>query len=278
MSDQNSEVQGQPVTEGQQTQTPPGQPAEVGQPAPVTPSPAPVGVAPRLVDSVAPRYLTQDELVAALEKQQRQTQSLVDKASYNLRRELYGELATTDGILQDPEIQAYFGDDAPEVMARQRSKKIAQYFGKEPTPPVESEQPPALTPEQQAQQIQQQSIMDTTSRLTGINPGDQDYVDPGRANNADEWIALMQEAYRRRSNPPKVPQQPQQQPNVPQPVTPPVAAPSPVATSAPVTLGTGGVPREATPLELSRAHGIAVRSGNREEAARLEKALKALQG
>jgi len=266
MSEQ-TEMQEAPVTEGQQTQAPSEtQPVEAEQPVPVAPFPVPVEVAPQPTEPVAPQYLTRDELTAALEQRDRQFQSRIDKAEYRTKKEVQDRLKFADQILQREDVSDYFGDDAAQVRRSVGGDLVADYFRQEQPEPQEPAAP-ALSPDQAQQQIRAQSIMETVSRFTGINPGDQDYVDPNTTQSAEQWTDLMKAAAQRRSN------SRQPQPTTPPPAPAPPPAEPPEVRSAPVTMGTGEAPRKMTPAELSHAHRKAVKSGDRAEAARLGKAI-----
>ena len=262
MSDVTNETQEQPVTGGQQTQAPSKtKPVDAEQPVPVAPSAAQIEVAPQLTEQVTPQYLTQEQLNTALEQQQRQFQSMVDKSEYRARKEMQERLKFADELLKKERVSAYFGDDAEQVRKDAAGDLMLDYYRREVSEPQEPTAP-GPTPEQA------QAIIETTVELTGIKLGDPDYVDPNTTQSAAQWRTLMQQAYQRRTNLPRpTPQQPTITPQA-APVPPVQAAAVPEAPGAtlkpaPVTMGSGEAPRSLTPEELNASYRKAVSDGDR---------------
>ena len=273
MSDVKNETQEQLVTEGQQTQAPPEtKPVDAEQPAPVAPSAASIEVAPQLAGQVASQYLTQEQLDAALERQQRQFQSMVDKSEYRSRKEMQERLKFADELLKNERVSAYFGDDAEQVRKDAAGELMLDYYRREVSEPQEPTAP-GPTPEQA------QAIIETTVELTGIKPGDPDYVDPNTTQSAAQWRSLMQQVAQRRANLPKpTPQQPTMTPqSAPAPPVQAVAAPeAPGATPkpAPVTMVHGEAPRRTGVEEISAAIREASKHGNIKRMAELRQQLE----
>jgi hypothetical protein len=269
MSDEMQDVQGQVVAE-QIAPAMPGeaQPAETGSGWQQDASGQAIGEAPQPVQPPEPEYITREELQrreaalqARLEEAERRFQSFADRSESRIRKELAEKIKQREAIYDDPDLLAYLGEDAAEFKRRKQQELVMQHF-KEPPADVEAPQP----------NLMDHPTVKAIVMLTGVQPGDPEWIAPDKAASESEWVTAMAEAQKKKQRrlavPTRVqaPPQPNNQTVQPSPVQ---AQTQPERKSAQVSLGTGEGPRTLDPNEAIAAYRRALDAGDRTEADRL---------